>query len=228
MSHQRATSTLDGVKEPHAVSLKVLRLSRPSLSIQHPLPTPSPSPPPNLFLPAPPLLSHILLQNLRISSSHLSSLYHQVSRRPHQNRSTTLVKTYLLKPLLNIYPSSSPAKETKRKRRYALEAQLENATEDNPITLTLRATRDARRNWNGRFSAGDIRQVCFLVEEKDPDDEEEENQEGKQGADAEKEKREREKEREIVDGAVDLWCLEHWMARRDGEQGVFEHGKSGH
>ncbi|KAK0107144.1 hypothetical protein ONS95_003850 [Cadophora gregata] len=44
MSHQRGGSTVDGVKEPHSVSLKVLRLSRPSLSIQHPLPTPSPSP----------------------------------------------------------------------------------------------------------------------------------------------------------------------------------------
>ncbi|EKD13841.1 hypothetical protein MBM_08042 [Drepanopeziza brunnea f. sp. 'multigermtubi' MB_m1] len=43
MSHQRRGSIVDGVKEPHAVSLKVLRLSRPSLSVQHPLPTPLPS-----------------------------------------------------------------------------------------------------------------------------------------------------------------------------------------
>ncbi|CAL3967398.1 unnamed protein product [Diplocarpon coronariae] len=42
MSYQRGSSTVDGIKEPHAVSLKVLRLSRPSLSMQHPLPTPSP------------------------------------------------------------------------------------------------------------------------------------------------------------------------------------------
>lgn len=44
MAHQRSGSTVDSVKEPHSVSLKVLRLSRPSLSVQHPLPTPSPSP----------------------------------------------------------------------------------------------------------------------------------------------------------------------------------------
>ncbi|KAG4424521.1 hypothetical protein IFR04_002399 [Cadophora malorum] len=44
MSHQRGGSTVDSIKEPHSVSLKVLRLSRPSLSVQHPLPTPSPSP----------------------------------------------------------------------------------------------------------------------------------------------------------------------------------------
>lgn len=41
MAHQRGNSTVDAIKEPHSVSLKVLRLSRPSLSIQHPLPTPS-------------------------------------------------------------------------------------------------------------------------------------------------------------------------------------------
>jgi hypothetical protein len=62
MAHQRTTSVgaADALKEPHSVSLKVLRyarytcvqiqgliehyrLSRPSLAIQHPLPTPSPS-----------------------------------------------------------------------------------------------------------------------------------------------------------------------------------------
>ncbi|ROV89215.1 hypothetical protein VMCG_09898 [Cytospora schulzeri] len=50
MSHQRY-ATNDPVKEPHSISLKVLRLSRPSLVAQHPLPptaTPSttPRPPP--------------------------------------------------------------------------------------------------------------------------------------------------------------------------------------
>ncbi|KAI0850168.1 hypothetical protein F5Y00DRAFT_42647 [Daldinia vernicosa] len=38
MSHQRYPSI--DPKEPHSVSLKVLRLSRPSLVVQHPLPTP--------------------------------------------------------------------------------------------------------------------------------------------------------------------------------------------
>ncbi|TVY16020.1 Trafficking protein particle complex subunit 13 [Lachnellula arida] len=48
MAHKRVPSTIDAVKEPHSVSLKVLRLSRPSLSIQHPLPpSPSPSPSPD-------------------------------------------------------------------------------------------------------------------------------------------------------------------------------------
>ncbi|OGE50297.1 hypothetical protein PENARI_c017G06511 [Penicillium arizonense] len=38
MSRPRALSGADAPKEPHAVSLKVLRLSRPSLSYQYPLP----------------------------------------------------------------------------------------------------------------------------------------------------------------------------------------------
>ncbi|KAI9829016.1 MAG: hypothetical protein M1832_000039 [Thelocarpon impressellum] len=38
MSHQRAPSNLDGQKEPHSVSLKVLRLSRPSMTLQNLLP----------------------------------------------------------------------------------------------------------------------------------------------------------------------------------------------
>ncbi|KAG9245292.1 hypothetical protein BJ878DRAFT_502253 [Calycina marina] len=53
MAHQRAGSNVEGIKEPHSVSLKVLRLSRPSLSFQHPLPTPSPSPSPGTTFPHP-------------------------------------------------------------------------------------------------------------------------------------------------------------------------------
>ncbi|KAI9797793.1 MAG: hypothetical protein M1833_005296 [Piccolia ochrophora] len=41
MSRQRSSSMLDGQKEPHSVSLKVLRLSRPSLATQSPLPNPT-------------------------------------------------------------------------------------------------------------------------------------------------------------------------------------------
>ncbi|KAH8685603.1 hypothetical protein BGZ60DRAFT_522890 [Tricladium varicosporioides] len=47
MALPRSVPNVDAVKEPHSVSLKVLRLSRPSLSIQHPLPLPTPSPSPN-------------------------------------------------------------------------------------------------------------------------------------------------------------------------------------
>ncbi|KFY33659.1 hypothetical protein V494_07434 [Pseudogymnoascus sp. VKM F-4513 (FW-928)] len=45
MAHQRAPSmsTSEVPKEPHAVSLKVLRLTRPSLAIQYPLSHPSPT-----------------------------------------------------------------------------------------------------------------------------------------------------------------------------------------
>ncbi|KAJ9642353.1 hypothetical protein H2199_004733 [Coniosporium tulheliwenetii] len=45
MAHQRAQSTSEALKGPHTVSLKVLRLSRPSLATQYPLPHASPSTP---------------------------------------------------------------------------------------------------------------------------------------------------------------------------------------
>ncbi|EON62766.1 hypothetical protein W97_01991 [Coniosporium apollinis CBS 100218] len=45
MAHQRAQSTSEALKGPHTVSLKVLRLSRPSLATQYPLPDASPSTP---------------------------------------------------------------------------------------------------------------------------------------------------------------------------------------
>ncbi|KAF1976092.1 hypothetical protein BU23DRAFT_597388 [Bimuria novae-zelandiae CBS 107.79] len=38
MAHNRHASTAEGLKTPHSVSLKVLRLSRPSLATQYPLP----------------------------------------------------------------------------------------------------------------------------------------------------------------------------------------------
>ncbi|KAB2578973.1 hypothetical protein DBV05_g2336 [Lasiodiplodia theobromae] len=41
MAHQRTHSTSEGLKGPHAVSLKVLRLSRPSLAHSFPLPQPA-------------------------------------------------------------------------------------------------------------------------------------------------------------------------------------------
>lgn len=77
------------------------------------------------------------------------------------------------------------------------------------------------------LAPGDIRQVCFLVEEKDPDDEEEENQEGKQGADAEKEKREREKEREIVDGRLIFGVLSIGWRGAMGNKGFLSTGNLG-
>ncbi|KAF4313817.1 hypothetical protein GTA08_BOTSDO00855 [Botryosphaeria dothidea] len=41
MAHQRSHSTSEGLKGPHSVSLKVLRLSRPSLAHSFPLPQPA-------------------------------------------------------------------------------------------------------------------------------------------------------------------------------------------
>ncbi|KAB8288842.1 hypothetical protein EYC80_010745 [Monilinia laxa] len=369
MSHQRATSTLDGVKEPHSVSLKVLRLSRPSLSIQHPLPTPSLPPPPNLFLPAPsaslsypspepsnfilsPLLtlppafgsayvgetfsctlcannelppplstpaqaytspdvaespnttkiiSNITLNaEMKIpstptpislslsgpsptptsttpsddtpeipttSQSYLQKVLHfDLKEEGSHVLSVTDVSSCAPKPVLFPLPTPPPQtapqhlrhpplhpKKSKRKRRYALEAQLENTTEDNPITLTLvhlattKGFSATSLNWEVVVSdlegseggetelerpvlaPGDIRQVCFLVEEKDKDEDEEEEEVidlGK-GEDAEKEKRDREKDREIVDGRLIFGVLSIGWRGAMGNKGFLSTGNLG-
>ncbi|CAD6450412.1 b7d622d8-8007-4534-b3e5-c6149ae1fc57 [Sclerotinia trifoliorum] len=380
MAHQRVTSTLDGVKEPHSVSLKVLRLSRPSLSIQHPLPTHSPSPPPNLSLPAPsaslaypsPAPSNFILSPLltlppafgsayvgetfsctlcannelpplpQLAQTHTSpdiaassdttkiisnitltaemkipstpnpislplsgpSQSPPTSTSGEESPETPISQTSLQKVLhfdlkeegahvlavtvtytesspsspprtrtfRKLYqfickgclvvrtktgtlpslkstssnrsstsiPPTSPSKETKRKRSYALEAQLENITEDNPITLTLvhltttEGFNATSLNWevvvsdsekeNGGGEAelerpvlapGDIRQVCFLVEEKDPEGE----KEGIQG--------ENEKESEIVDGRLIFGVLSIGWRGAMGNKGFLSTGNLG-
>ncbi|KAF7866933.1 hypothetical protein EAF04_005774 [Stromatinia cepivora] len=381
MAHQRVTSTLDGVKEPHSVSLKVLRLSRPSLSIQHPLPTPSPSPPPNLSLPAPsaslayptPTPSNFILSPLltlppafgsayvgetfsctlcannelpplsqlaethtspdiatspnttkiisnitlsaemkipstpnpislplsgpspspptstsveetpeiqTISQTSLQKVLHfdlkeegahvlavtvtyteSSPSSPPRTRTFRKLYQFICKGCLVVrtktgtlpslkstssnrsstsIPSTSPSKETKRKRSYALEAQLENITEDNPITLTLVHLTTTKGfiatslNWeiivsdsekeNGGGEAelerpvlapGDIRQVCFLVEEKDPEDE----KEGVEG--------ESEKESEIVDGRLIFGVLSIGWRGAMGNKGFLSTGNLG-
>ncbi|KAF2101054.1 DUF974 domain protein [Rhizodiscina lignyota] len=51
MAHARTHSTGEGIKGPHSISLKVLRLSRPSLSHQYPLPqTSKPVDPDELYI----------------------------------------------------------------------------------------------------------------------------------------------------------------------------------
>ncbi|KAJ8060011.1 hypothetical protein OCU04_011622 [Sclerotinia nivalis] len=380
MAHQRVTSTLDGVKEPHSVSLKVLRLSRPSLSIQHPLPAPSPSPPPNLSLPAPsaslaypsPTPSNFILSPLltlppafgsayvgetfsctlcannelpplsQLAQTHTSpdiaaspntkiisnitlsaemkipstanpislplsgpspspptstsgeetpetQIISQTSLQkvlhfdlkeegahvlavtvtytefspssPPRTRTFRKLYQFICKGCLVVrtktgtlpslkstssnrsstsIPPTSPSEETKRRRSYALEAQIENITEDNPITLTLvhltttKGFNATSLNWeivvsdsekeNGGGEAelekpvlapGDVRQVCFLVEEKDPEDERE-SVEG-----------ENENESEIVDGRLIFGVLSIGWRGAMGNKGFLSTGNLG-
>ncbi|KAJ8105845.1 hypothetical protein ONZ43_g7261 [Nemania bipapillata] len=81
MSHQRYPSI--DPKEPHSVSLKVLRLSRPSLVVQQPLPAPL-SPPPNDATPIPASLAY-------------------------SANSGTNPEPFLLTPILNLPPSFGTA-----------------------------------------------------------------------------------------------------------------------
>ncbi|TGO28162.1 hypothetical protein BPAE_0031g00270 [Botrytis paeoniae] len=369
MSHQRTTSTLDGVKEPHSVSLKVLRLSRPSLSIQHPLPTPSPSPPLNLSLPAPsaslsypsPTPSNFILSPLLTLPPAFGSAYvgetfsctlcannelpppisqpaqthtsPDIATSPNTTKlisnitltaemkipstptpillplsgpesspqvSTTsgeetpeaeIISQSSLQKVLHFdlkeegshvlavtvtytesSPSSPPRTRTFRKlyqfickgclvvrtkigslpfpkstssntsssKKYALEAQLENITEDNPITLTLvhltttKGFNATSLNWeivlsdsekeNGGdvelerpvLAPGDIRQVCFLVEEKVPGDDGEvaDSVEG-------------EKKSEIVDGRLIFGVLSIGWRGAMGNKGFLSTGNLG-
>ncbi|KAM0312330.1 hypothetical protein ACHAO8_006454 [Botrytis cinerea] len=369
MSHQRATSTLDGVKEPHSVSLKVLRLSRPSLSIQHPLPTPSPSPPLNLSLPAPsaslsypsPTPSNFILSPLLTlppafgsayvgetfsctlcannelpspisqpaqthtspdiaTSANSNKIISNITLTAEMKIPSTPTPTLLplsgpesppqvsttsdeetpeaqitsqtsLQKVLHFdlkeegshvlavtvtytesSPSSPPRTRTFRKlyqfickgclvvrtkigplpfqkstlsnvsssKKYALEAQLENITEDNPITLTLvhlattKGFKATSLNWeivvsdsekeNGGdvelerpvLAPGDIRQVCFLVEEKVPGDDGEVADSVEGG-----------KESEIIDGRLIFGVLSIGWRGAMGNKGFLSTGNLG-
>ncbi|KAF5869326.1 putative duf974 domain-containing protein [Botrytis fragariae] len=328
MSHQRTTSTLDGVKEPHSVSLKVLRYvtfpsiafnststshtisfttfksqpSRPSASLSYPSPTPSnfilsplltlppafgsayvgetfsctlcannelpppvsqpaqthtspdiatspnttkiisnitltaemkiPSTPTPILLPlsgpesSPQVsttsgeetseaeiisqssLQKVLHFDLKEEGSHVLAVtvtYTESSpSSPPRTRTFRKLYQFICKGCLVVrtkigplpFPKSTSL-NTSASKKYALEAQLENITEDNPITLTLvhltttKGFNATSLNWeivlsdsekkNGGdvelerpvLAPGDIRQVCFLVEEKVTGDDEE-------------------------------------------------------
>ncbi|KAK3946187.1 DUF974 domain-containing protein [Diplogelasinospora grovesii] len=92
MSHQRYPSH-DAVKEPHSVSLKVLRLSRPSLVTQYPIPPPPPSlsPPSN---------------DLSRTQSPLPA---SLAYTPSASAPSTNPDSFILSPILNLPPSFGSA-----------------------------------------------------------------------------------------------------------------------
>lgn len=135
--------------------------------------------------------------------------------------------------------SKSTSTNTSSSKKYALEAQLENITEDNPITLTLvhltttKGFNATSLNWeivlsdsekeNGDvelerpvLAPGDIRQVCFLVEEKVPGD----NDEGADSVAGEKES-------EIVDGRLIFGVLSIGWRGAMGNKGFLSTGNLG-
>lgn len=151
----------------------------------------------------------------------------------------------LLKPSFSEPSSTTPSREIKRGKRYALEAQLENATDDNPLTLTLvhlattKGFNSTSLNWeivvaesDGKegkgemglerpvLGPGDIRQVCFLVEEKDLED----NGEGDKMVEG---KDERERESELVDGRLIFGVLNIGWRGAMGNRGFLSTGNLG-
>ena len=143
-------------------------------------------------------------------------------------------------PSLKTTSSSSTTDRKESKKRYALEAQLENSTEDNPITLTLvhltttpgfGATSlnweivlpDKKEGVDGEgeierpvLGPGDVRQVCFLVEEKDTD-----------AGDDEGGGEEKGKEMEIVDGRLIFGVLSIGWRGAMGNKGFLSTGNLG-
>ncbi|KAK3315260.1 hypothetical protein B0H66DRAFT_642511 [Apodospora peruviana] len=106
MSHQRYPSHSDAVKEPHSVSLKVLRLSRPSLVTQYPVQPPS-------FLSAggadiasrhPPPIPASLAYSPAVRTKLNSS-------DPEKERTTenTNPDAFILSPIVNLPPSFGSA-----------------------------------------------------------------------------------------------------------------------
>ncbi|KAK7755644.1 hypothetical protein SLS62_002254 [Diatrype stigma] len=98
MSHQRYPS-IDPVKEPHSVSLKVLRLSRPSLVAQHPLQSP--------FLSSAQSPHHDTSEATALMPASLA--YGSTTAEATNSSSNTNSAPFLLAPILNLPPSFGSA-----------------------------------------------------------------------------------------------------------------------
>ncbi|OLN92077.1 Trafficking protein particle complex subunit 13 [Colletotrichum chlorophyti] len=131
MSHQRYPSH-DPLKEPHSVSLKVLRLSRPSLVIQHPIRPPlTPSNVPAEPIPAslaydtnastnpsPFLLSPILNLPLSFGSAYVGEVFSCTLCANHD------VPAEPAAPAAGVTPGAGPAPKRKSIRDVRIEAEM--------------------------------------------------------------------------------------------------------
>ncbi|KAF3359541.1 hypothetical protein VdG1_02096 [Verticillium dahliae VDG1] len=188
MSHQRYPSH-DPIKEPHSISLKVLRLSRPSLVTQHPTKPPqapaahdaAPIPASLAYAPDaaastnpdPFLLAPILNLPLSFGSAYATET---------SGRTRTFRKLYqficksslIVRTKVGSLPGTPGGADGRARRRWVLEAQLENCAEDvvqlERVELDLEAgLAYTDCNWGpaGKpvLHPGEVEQVCFVVEE---------------------------------------------------------------
>ncbi|KAI1210615.1 uncharacterized protein F4807DRAFT_459457 [Annulohypoxylon truncatum] len=102
MSHQRYPSI--DPKEPHSVSLKVLRLSRPSLVVQHPLPPPLASSPPPSASSSP--LSPVLAEKERARERRDAPTPASLA---YSTTADSIPGPFLLAPILQLPPSFGSA-----------------------------------------------------------------------------------------------------------------------
>ncbi|KUJ12102.1 uncharacterized protein LY89DRAFT_673890 [Mollisia scopiformis] len=130
---QRGAFPVETAKEPHSVSLKVLRLSRPSLSVQHPLPLPtpnaSPSSSPNTFPAASESLAYPSTKNDAFILSPLLTL-------PPAFGSAYVGETFSCTLCANneVLPGSTSAKSISNVR---IEAEMKIPSSSAPINLVL-------------------------------------------------------------------------------------------
>ncbi|RDW60741.1 hypothetical protein BP6252_12124 [Coleophoma cylindrospora] len=130
MAHQRNVSTLEGVKEKHSVSLKVLRLSRPSLSTQHPLPTPLPSPTGTYASPAASLA-------YPSTDSHENFILSPLLTLPPAFGSAYVGETFSCTLCANNELLPSPSTSTKTISNVRIEAEMKIPSSATPIVLEL-------------------------------------------------------------------------------------------
>ncbi|KAE8453130.1 hypothetical protein EG329_012317 [Mollisiaceae sp. DMI_Dod_QoI] len=133
MAHQRGGSIVESVKEPHSVSLKVLRLSRPSLSVQHTLPLPipnySPTGSPDIFPASSESLAYPSTKNDAFILSPLLTL-------PPAFGSAYVGETFSCTLCANneVLPGAGSAKIISNVR---IEAEMKIPSSTTPITLVL-------------------------------------------------------------------------------------------
>ncbi|RFU36097.1 hypothetical protein B7463_g168, partial [Scytalidium lignicola] len=140
MAHQRSTSTVDAVKEPHSVSLKVLRLSKPSLSVQHPLPYTPSSSPLKATSPSPSSSLAYPISNFTDTSPFILS---PVLTLPPAFGSAYVGETFSCTLCANneVLPSSYTGVQ-RTISNVRIEAEMKTPSSDTPVPLTLLSAED--------------------------------------------------------------------------------------
>ncbi|CAI4211597.1 unnamed protein product [Parascedosporium putredinis] len=183
-------------KEPHSISLKVLRLSRPSLVVQYPLDLLPASPAPDndggrggtakgVDLESGETLQKIVSFDLKEEGNHVLAVtvsYYEATELSGRTRTFRKLYQFICKSSMIVRTKAGPLRrravdEGGGGRRWVLEAQLENCSEDvlqlENVLLDLRDELEySDCNWgiDGTprpiLHPTEVEQICFIVKEK--------------------------------------------------------------